>query len=130
MDEIAKNFWNPIDISVVPRPPVELLREQAAYLSEVSLGILKGKVDSDTWVFDSNTLQHRLLVHAPKIGDFTYEVLSVRHLIHMYPATVSSVAFQSEVDCQGYGELEAIVKATLQSDVVSWALAAMVRQSS
>src|SRR5438093_13367585 len=71
-------------------PPVTLLRAQAARLAERTNGILEGKVESSST--SDGLFLHSLIIVAPALGNYRYELLRVNHRIQLYPLEVQCTA--------------------------------------
>src|SRR5947209_5976298 len=78
-----RNLWGSLPGSTDIRPPVTILKEQAEVLSEISGGILYGKVLRES---GGGRFAFTLQIEAPAIN-YTYEVLQADHGLDFYPVS-------------------------------------------
>ena len=64
--------------------PVSILRKQAAVLSAKTRYDLQGDVRTDA---SGDIFVHRFNIVVPALGNYSYELLTVRHDMQLYPAT-------------------------------------------
>ncbi len=91
MAESTRDLWPP-DLGVPPLvPPVAILREQAALLSQKFKGFLEGEVVTRAERGPSDRAHpflHEFRIRAPALGDYRYELFDVRHDFELYPVIV------------------------------------------
>ena len=65
--------------------PVSILKEVASDLYEITDGLLDAKVNSK---YIKEKIQHRFVIVAPSMDNYSYELMIVMHGIDMYPVYV------------------------------------------
>jgi hypothetical protein len=75
------DFWGEIAPASI-RTPVSLLREQASLLGKRTNYLLEARVETSAAYGD---FTHRLVLVAPALSDYEYELLKIRHGIDLYP---------------------------------------------
>jgi hypothetical protein len=121
----TENLWGQIPTSG-PRPPVALLREQAAVIGQMTDNIIVGTVDSGRaghdFVFD-------LIVTAPALDNYMYTILSVRHGVDMYPLVLIDQTNTRTFDCSNEDNFKDRLRDTLSSEKVHKVIAGLIEQS-
>jgi hypothetical protein len=82
----TENLWGSIPTAEEVKPPVTILREQAAFLGELTNKILLADVSVKR---DGTKLNFSLRIIAPALDSYTYVVLTAAHSLHIYPVTVT-----------------------------------------
>lgn len=67
--------------------PIGILRSQATLLHRTTSGLLYCEVGTEV---ENGQFVHHLNIVAPALGDFQYELVTVRHGIDGYPASVKA----------------------------------------
>lgn len=78
-----QNLWP--DVAIVDDSPIQILREQAEYLSQQTQGRLHGEVDVAPL---GQQVRLTLSIVAPSLSGYRYRLLEVRHGVGGYPVTV------------------------------------------
>lgn len=117
------NLWGSLPEVSPVRAPVAILKEQGQVLAQATNGLLfaDARIKSDDSEF---TVVMRLV--APTLNHYTYEILSVKHDIALYPAMVWADAVG--IECQDQSAFEAVVAKILQSDRVRRAISGLLAQ--
>jgi len=105
MAESTRDLWPP-DLGVSSLvPPLAILREQAALLSQKTKGFLEGEVVTRAERGPRNKAEpflHEFRIRAPALGDYRYELFDVRHDFELYPVVVRvyPADIELEADCE------------------------------
>ena len=89
MAESTRDLW-PADLEVPSLvPPVAILREQGALLSQKTKGFLEGEVVTRAERGRrAEPFLHEFRIRATALGDYSYELFDVRHDFAPYPLVV------------------------------------------
>jgi len=125
-----ENLWGPIEPVPSMRTPTNVLKEQASALSQMTKGVLRGKVHvgnrGGTFLID-------LSIIAPAINNYEFDVAHVEHELALYPVTVVAAWERYEqgktVTCQNEEEFTTALTTILQSELVRRAIASLLAQS-
>jgi len=90
----STDLWGNIATEELVRTPVSILREQATLLGKKTGNVLEARVE--TFRLNEGWLGHRLLLVAPSLDDYTYELLKFSHPIQIYP--VNPDTFEGSAD--------------------------------
>jgi hypothetical protein len=105
------------DIDALPPTPVQILREQAAMLSDSTGRVLEGEVISEADDYDH--LVHSLFIRAPALDGYRYRLISLSHDADKpYPVHVvydASQAFDIEQPAS-YSYTTAIENSSIQGE--------------
>ncbi|MCL5278490.1 MAG: hypothetical protein M1376_01115 [Planctomycetes bacterium] len=126
-----ESLWGEWGSLIPERTPTTVLKEQATALSELTKGVLFGRVVVNN--LTSGKFDIVLSIVAPAVNDYEFDVLHVRHGIDLYPATVlippePSVP-RKEVACTNEDELKTALASILGSDRVRQVIGALIAQS-
>jgi hypothetical protein len=95
MTNSTRNLW-PTDIVVSKRrAPVALLREQANFLSDTTLHLVEGRVNSKA--SDKNQFWHDFYLVAPALDRYQFRLFTIEHDTDFYPLKLLSEEGQSVV---------------------------------
>ena len=101
MADTIPSLW-PEDIKPTVATPLAILRTQANALSQVTRGILQGRVTS---VKAEARIEHQLSVLAPAL-DYEHQIASVAHGKDLpYPATVCADCYDRIPPATGYRDV-------------------------
>jgi hypothetical protein len=121
------DLWGQFPKAAQVKSPSFILEQQANVLTQRTNGLLQGQVSLSRHTPGRGSFYISLLILAPSLDNYIYEVLSVIHEIPFYPATI--LAEEGEVKCNDEEAFEKAVGAVLQSErirkVVSGLLALM-----
>jgi hypothetical protein len=78
------DFWPDLKDVASVVTPVNLLRQQAATLSEKTNGDVRAYVNTDA---SGESFVHRFNVIVPGLDDYTYELFQIHHGMNLYPVT-------------------------------------------
>lgn len=123
-----KNLWGDIGNIAPPRTPTTVLKEQAAQLTLLTKGVLRGDVSSGMRYGDFTAT---LSIVAPAVGDYEFTVAHLQYGMDLYPAKLVAErnARDGEVTCENEEELTAQLEEVLTSDRVRKVIAALIAQS-
>ncbi len=125
------------------RTPLQVLREQAAVLSQKTSQVLQGRVETNplppaarAWpelsgfLKDDSGLLHRFVIRVPALGDYRYELLWVAHDVGLYPCVLSGPAFEgSSVRADDEAQFTELLQVGLSSAQTKRVIAALLAQS-
>ena len=107
--------------------PIAVLREQAQLLSQATDGLIQGAVDSET---SGKYVTVALTAYVPAMNNYSIVLLTVRHDVLLYPATVISPwADTPNRRCNSKQELEEAVVAALSDDAIQKIVASLLAQA-
>jgi hypothetical protein len=106
--------------------PLAILRSQASLLAQKTSGMLEGQVETTTR--RDGSFVHSFYVVAPALDHYKYGLLSIRHGIGLYPATVYAPN-QPELDANSEQELIECLRSALSSDETRRVVDALLAQS-
>jgi hypothetical protein len=69
------------------RPPVALLREQAAVLGTKTKNLIQAKVVTDATLGE---IRHRFILVVPALGNYSYQMFRIEHDVNLYPVTIET----------------------------------------
>lgn len=83
------DLWGSLDAKdLVQRTPLSILREQAGLLGQKTNNLIEAQVARTSHYGSDFVLALNIVV--PGLDSYTYELLSVRHPVTLYPVTVLS----------------------------------------
>jgi hypothetical protein len=125
----TKNLWGQLPTPDETRTPTQILKEQAALLSDLTQGVLQGDVTVDARVLQGS-FYLRLDIVAPAIDNYRYSVLSAHHGVQLYPVTVTR-QFETSVavECRDEATFESTLGQILTSPSVRRAVSSLLAQS-
>jgi hypothetical protein len=83
------DLWGSLDANdLVQRTPLSILREQAGLLGQKTNNLIEAQVAKTSHYGSDFVLVLNIVV--PGLDSYTYELLSVRHPVELYPVTVLS----------------------------------------
>jgi hypothetical protein len=86
MADTSRDFWPDIETTPTFTTPLTILKEQAAALAKKTKGLLEGRVDTTTDVFDR--FEHLFRIVAPTLDNYAYELFRVKHNVLLYPVEI------------------------------------------
>src|SRR5678816_2508944 len=95
---MPKNLWGNINVEPSIQTPVALLSQQAALLTNATMGVLEGRVASGPGKV-KDTFYHSLKIVAPALDRYEYTVLGVSHRIVLYPVYVTQSGASGTIKC-------------------------------
>jgi len=122
---MPRNFWPNIQPSK-SKMPVSTLQQQAALLGRKTRNVVTATVITSP---EGKDFVHELRLVAPALGHYTYEVLTVRHPISLYPARIYDHVRSKEMEAPGQSEFEQMLKEILSSTEMRDILQVLVDQS-
>lgn len=120
------NLWGVLPEPVGSRPPVTILREQAAFLGNATNNILVGEVTRVTstrrWPF-----RYDFDIRAAALDDYIYSVLSIQHGVEMYPVELNDT--EGKKECNNEEEYLYAIADVLSSERVRKAISSLLTLS-
>ena len=112
---MVKSLWGELLTEDEVKPPITILKEQAAALAEVTKGVLTAEVSQSLFRGD---FQLELRVIAPALSGYEYSMLHAKHRIDMYPVKVRPgwTYTEGEIECEDAEQLEAAIATILSSN--------------
>lgn len=120
----TENLWGDLPNYDVTAPPVSILKEQAEKLSEITEGLLIGKVTSANAQRDH--LQCTLYIVVPGLSNYQYEVLTAVYPIGSYPISLLPTADGNTIKCADEQEFKENIRLILQSESVKGVLSKLL----
>lgn len=125
-----KNLWGELPITDEIRTPTQILKEQAAFLENMTKGVLQGDV---TVRRSHNNFELELTIVAPAIDNYRYVVVSASHNLGMYPVSVvpgwDKYNTKQRVECANETEFESALETLLSSDQIRRVVTLLLSQS-
>lgn len=123
-----KSLWGELPSADAVRPPVLILKEQAAALSELTNGVLSAKVAVSR---QRDNMSIELRIVAPALGGYEYGIVHAYHKMSVYPAYLRSAVehHDESIECIDSDAFERELADVLQSETVRKALASLIAQS-
>jgi hypothetical protein len=123
----AKNLWGNVSLADTVKPPVAILREQAALLGNLTNNVLEGHVRTERI---ADRIINYLDIVAPALEYYTFTVLEIRHHgIEFYPLTVVPSMDGKPTDCKDEMEFIAKLEEALSSQAVHKVIESLLAQS-
>ena len=88
MTKENKNMWGDLTDLETIKTPKMFLQEQAEHLRKDTKFILKGEVSSEA--ISAGRFRVELDIVAPRINNYRYTVVTVRHPLEIYPLTITN----------------------------------------
>jgi ribosomal protein L6P/L9E len=129
-----RSLWGELPDSTDEKPPVTILKEQAEVLSQITNGILHGRVTRESV---DKGFTFTLDIVAPYL-DYTFEVLEAEHGIEFYPVKLRAgerrlvdrkIEEPTRITCKTEEELVEGLAQILSSPRVRKVIAALLAQS-
>jgi hypothetical protein len=127
MPQNIPSLW-PSAIAEEPnlRTPTAILKEQAAFLAQMTKNLVQGQLKTNK---QGDGLEILLFLVVPALQNYMTSLLEVYHPVELYPATVSSRALGAPRTAEDEGSFVAIVKEVLNSDYTKKLLRALLAQA-
>lgn len=122
----AQNLWGDLPEVGKIKIPLQILKEQASALNEMTKGLLVGTVQP--WE-DKRGFGHLLSIRAPALNNYTVAILRIGHSIELYPLRLVDMIAQTGVDCADEDAFVRDVSKILQSDKTRQIIKALLAQS-
>ena len=85
----STDLWGNIDTEAPSRTPVSILKEQATLLGRKTGNVLEARVETANL---GEMFLHKLVLVAPALDNYTFELLKFYHPIQLYPVSPDSSA--------------------------------------
>jgi hypothetical protein len=122
---MAESFWKIPDVENL-RVPAQIMKEQAAELSQLTDGILRGKFDTMQF---ADTLTLTFGVIAPRLDNYMVELFRYEQPIQIYPGAFSSDINNQSKIIRNIEEFTEAMKNLLSSDETQRTIGALIAQS-
>jgi hypothetical protein len=123
----SENLWGELPAADQLRTPLQILKEQAKYLTEMTQGVIVGWVTTSDW--PGHDFSFDLNVRAPALNDYQTTLLSIGYPVTMYPASVRNPDSLTATQHRDEGAFLAGLKSQLQSPRVRNVINALLAQS-
>lgn len=120
------DFW-PDDVGQAPEitPPLTILKAAASDLMRKTKQILQCNIVTAS---DAHQMvRHMMMIIAPAVGDYRFQVLEVSHNILLYPLTVSSGG--RAYRCENEADFVKTLRAELATERVKKVIGSLLVQS-
>jgi hypothetical protein len=87
------DLWGNLDTEELVRTPVSILKEQASLLGKKTGNVIEARVETS---FSGGEFSHRLLLVAPALDGYTYELLKFYHRAELYPVLAAGMQLDDE----------------------------------
>ncbi|WP_408095623.1 hypothetical protein ACJVC5_11325 [Peredibacter sp. HCB2-198] len=104
-------------------PPIEILSEQANFLETKSNGLFKGQILTKSI---GSYIYHYFYLIVPALGNYRYQILSLRHEMSLYPLIIDSPSY---TNCADIHEFKVRVSEIINSPDVKRVVQALYAQA-
>jgi len=120
-----ESLWGELPIEEQVETPAWILKQQAMALQKVTHGILDARIVTTNM---GEELEHAFRIVAPALGNYSTEILTVRHPAELFPVEVRANwgAWREAKDAD---DLKLKLKEVLQSDRTRRVVRGLVAQS-
>jgi|SRR5580704_11457978 hypothetical protein len=87
------DLWGDLNTAELVPTPVSILKEQAALLGKKTGNLIEARVETS---FSGDGFSHRLLLVAPALDGYTYELLKFYHRAELYPVFAAGMQLENE----------------------------------
>ena len=132
----STDLW-PADFAILSdKPPIAILREQAAALGRRTQNVLEGEVRTDTT--PNGSFRHRFFIKSPALDGYRYLLFVVKHEVFPYPVRISSSDFDDDLEgigefqptiCHSQAELEAEMRTFLAAEPTKKIVGSLLQMS-
>ena len=126
MSEETTNMWGDLSELEPIRMPETFVKEQAAVLSQLTQGVLQGKVETGTsgggFVID-------LVIVAPRLNNYRYEIVRVSQPFEIYPLDLYDLVNDKSWNCGNESDFLARLEGILKSPGVRRVITVLVSHS-
>lgn len=124
---MSSNLWGSLPSIETIKVPLTILREQAKMLTELTKGVLMGRIRSKD---KGNGLKaHTLEIVAPLLHNYAFLVCIVDHNVQLYPLTLEAPSESKVYQCTSEEAFVKQLATLLRGDRVHCAIAGMLAQS-
>jgi hypothetical protein len=120
------NFWGDIPIAENIKTPRSILKEQISHLEQGTNGLLTGKltISTDT----DGDLRTAMLIIAPALNNYSYEVTELFHSIALYPLKIFHPGSKKWFLCENETQFKATLKDIFQSVTIKRIISGLLAQ--
>lgn len=113
---MSENLWGTLPDAGEVKTPLSILREQSAFLGEMTDYLLQAEVEVTTQSI--NELSATLFILAPALDNYKVGILRISHGLAMYPVIFTNLVSGNDVGAQDEQVYLNALKDTLSSDAV------------
>lgn len=124
-----KNLWGDLKTNDLPTPPVAILKEQAAFLSDATDGLLNGVIFQLKHTPPGEFPIFEFHISAPLLNDYSVEILWIQVPDTGYPLLINDVLDQRERETNNEDEFKEILQMILSSEICHNVVRMMMSQS-
>lgn len=110
--------------------PVNIMREQAAKLTERTKGLLEGQIDSSAPAMGSKDFMHTFYIVAPALDNYRHILFWVLHEVTGYPVSVGAPGEGANFTAEDQESFVAKLKAIFADEKTKTIIQALLAQSS
>ena len=126
----TENLWGALPQPDQRRSPKQILREQAAILSDATKNTLEGEVLTYHEKDAQGRIVLMLAINAPTLGNYRFDVLTVHFdPLLFYPAAIGDKFTDQFIRVSSEEELVKALRTILQSPRLREVIAALLRQA-
>ena len=123
----TNNLWGDLPELNTTKTPVQIVKEQASILTQMTKGVLVGEVKPANWTREFNYI---LSIRAPALNNYSASILIFGHPIAMYPLAIHDlVSTKSQSICSDEVAFVAALQKTLSSPEARKIISALIVQS-
>ena len=127
MTEKIKNLWK-LKTDTPLETPKKFIEEQASILSSMTKGRVRATVRSGPGSF-GDTINHKFFIHAPYLGDYSYNLFEVEHHITLSPINILCDLLNINKEVRDTEEFQQIIAEILGHEKTSQIVNGFMAQS-
>jgi len=124
---MSTNLWGSLPSIETIKVPVAILREQAKMMTELTKGILMGRIRTKDKINGLKT--HTLEIVAPLLHNYAFQVCVVDHNVQLYPLTLELPSENKVYQCASEEAFTKQLATLLRNERIHSAIAGMLAQS-
>ena len=122
----TENLWGELPSSENQKTPVQILKEQASILTQLTKGVLVGSVaPQDT----RQPFSYVLGIRAPALNNYSAAILSIGHTIEMYPLVLQNQISGNSQRCDDENAFIQAISRILKDEKTHRVIKALLVQS-
>lgn len=123
----SKSLWGDIPTPEnLPTLPKVILREQGAFLTKATSGILIGEVIQKEQ--SGQAFSATLRIKVPALNDYMFNILNIEYPIHLYPVKLWDMTTGKKVDCDTHERYTQKLEEILNSQKVKTVISTLLAQ--
>lgn len=125
---MSDDLWGDLPEADQTKKPADILREQAALLSQKTKNVVEGLVNQ--YQPDATVVGYDFYIRCPIMDNYSYHVLRLQHrILEIFPFTVTDAANNKNYHAGNEGEYRNILLKIFGSDTVRKVIAALRREA-